>query len=336
MFIVTRRFVRHPATLAGVALGLILGVLSCGSDSGSGRVEIETLLYVANSDNTISVIDLKTRMVTETITLDAPVSAIRLHPYRSSFYVVQPDLTRVAKLLQRNASTLVSIPMPSTPTDLSFATGSTFWEPAFVTLRDIDSVAVLRLAEDRVQELIAVGDGPTSIRRDDFRARLYVINELDATLTVLKFANNTVFKTIPIGVAPRRLAFAVADPSIYITDMAAGKLLEIDLTELEPVEDGEIDACSEPFGVALPENGQEIYVTCSGEDSLLIINVADPNIRTTVPTGSRPTEILVHPKDGMLYVANSGESSISVVNPVAGAVIATIPVGPGPRDLEFY
>lgn len=334
---------RHRSTTYKLGAALAIGFLallasSCGDDAPTDPVdETGKLLYVASSvANTISVIDTQTNAVTDTLTLDAPARILRLHPFRSSFYAVQPARDRVIKLLQRDSSVIAAIPtLGRTPWDLTF-TATPDAAQAFVSLHDSNTVAVVRLAEDRVLQSIPVGRGPGDIELDlTSRGRIWVVNELGRSISVIDLSNNTVIKTLTVVTQPRHVLFSGS--LAYVTDAATATVQPVRLDTLETDPNAPaVQVGRQPEGMALQPNSNNLLVANNGDNTLLIVDLVAPETRTIVPTGAGPTEILVNNAGTRAYVANTGESSITVVDLTAKQVLATIPVGAAPRGMALF
>ena len=105
---------------------------------------------------------------------------------------------------------------------------------------------------------------------------------------------------------------------------------------------------SQPFGVAIAPDQKRAYVSASGSNEVLIVDVAklvvaarspqaarmanDLSVSSQyviahVPVGNNPRNIQVSPDGASLYVANRLDDTISVVNTARAVVTATIPLG---------
>jgi YVTN family beta-propeller protein len=327
----------------GIALlgAAALGLAHCGSTTATTTTE--TLLYVANAgDNTLSVVDTATNTVARTIQLDAPATEVRLHPFRNSLYIVQPSLNQVLKLLQLDESVEARIPMPGrTPMDLSFSPDSSL---AFVSLSDSNAVAVLRLADNSLLTSLAVGRGPVSVVTDSgstTRGRIFVINELGSSISVISLADLQVTNTVSLGAGARLRGITFQEPTLaYVADAASNSLkgLKLDTLALDP--NSTIAVGPQPNKVVLSTNTStnttRLLVTQGGDNTLLLVDPAKPDTRNSVATGTGPTEIVVNSAGSRAYVANTGGNSVTVVDLGTMQVIATVLVGARPRGMALF
>jgi YVTN family beta-propeller protein len=329
--------------LAALLVAAVVGLARCGEDTAPPVEETETLLYVANTgDATLSVIDTASHAVVDTIELDAPASALRLHPFRNSFYLAQPAVGpsavgQVIKLLQLNSDVLARIALPGrNPVGLIFSRDTSL---AFVGVQDSNLVAVLRLAEDRVLTSVAVGRGPVALALENtLPGRVFVLNELDASVSVINLSNLRVGSTVSLGAGtrPRSLALRTSASLAYVADAASGSLLALKLDTLELDPNSVIPDVGVPNDVVVRPGTGTLLVTNGRDNTLLLIDAAAPETRSTLATGPGPTEILVNSAGTRAYVANTGGNSVTVVNLETTQVLATVTVGAAPRGLALF
>jgi YVTN family beta-propeller protein len=85
--------------------------------------------------------------------------------------------------------------------------------------------------------------------------------------------------------------------------------------------------CSKPYDVKINRTGTKAYVTCSGTDKIIIIDLIaqlpDPN---DITSGSGPRDIALSRDEKIAVVANSGEDTISVINIPERRVLYKVPV----------
>lgn len=72
------------------------------------------------------------------------------------------------------------------------------------------------------------------------------------------------------------------------------------------------------------------FVTNFGSDTLAVIDTVGNRVLTSIPVGSGPRGVAVHPSAGRAYVANSNSNTVSVIDIAGNAPVATVNVGSGP------
>lgn len=92
---------------------------------------------------------------------------------------------------------------------------------------------------------------------------------------------------------------------------------------------------SQPFGLAITPNSENVYVTNGGQGTVSVINTATHTINATVPVGIGPFGVDITPDGKYAYVTNGGSASVSVINTELNTVTATIIVGIGPYGLDI-
>lgn len=78
------------------------------------------------------------------------------------------------------------------------------------------------------------------------------------------------------------------------------------------------------------------YIANWGSNTVSVINTATNTVTTTVPVGTSPSGVAVHPAGTFAYVANTNGSTISVINTATNTVTATVPVGDDPGGVAVH
>ncbi|MEU7279943.1 lactonase family protein [Streptomyces sp. NPDC045431] len=148
--------------------------------------------------------------------------------------------------------------------------------------------ALLRLAETS----LAPGTGPRHLAFHPDGGHVYVLGELEPTLTVCRWDGQA-------GVLERVGATPVLPPGAYTP--------------------------SHPSGIAVARDGRFVWAAVRGDDSIAVLALDEtrekPEPVTTVPCGGRrPRDLALDPEGRRLYVANerSGDVTWFDVNPETG------------------
>jgi DNA-binding beta-propeller fold protein YncE len=85
--------------------------------------------------------------------------------------------------------------------------------------------------------------------------------------------------------------------------------------------------CAKPYDVKVNKAGTRAYVTCSGTDHVIVVDLmarlVDPN---TLPSGSGPRDIAITDDEKLAIVANSGDDSVSVISIPERRILYKVPV----------
>ena len=95
-----------------------------------------------------------------------------------------------------------------------------------------------------------------------------------------------------------------------------------------------------PYGVAVPPDGDRVYISNPGSDTVSVLDTVTNTVTATIPVnagstgtclGNTPCNgVAVTPDGRKVYVGNRGLNSVSVINTATNTVIATVPVGAFP------
>lgn len=108
---------------------------------------------------------------------------------------------------------------------------------------------------------------------------MYVVNNIDGTVSVINTSDNTVIDTDPIAAG--------------ITPITVG---------------------SQPIVIAYDLINHDMYVTNQGDDSVSVIDTTTNQVIDTIKVGDFPTGIAYDIIHERMYVTNQDDSTISVIN----------------------
>ena len=155
----------------------------------------------------------------------------------------------------------------------------------------------------------------------------YVANHAANTVSVINTSNNTVVKTIPVGINPYGVVVNQAGTFAYVSNEGSGSVSVISTSTNTVV--ATIIVQNSPIGVALTPNGKAAYVANAASNSVSVIKTGTKTVTATIPV-QNPIGLAVHPNGTFVYVANGSGASASVISTLTNKVVATIPVGSNP------
>jgi YVTN family beta-propeller protein len=88
-----------------------------------------------------------------------------------------------------------------------------------------------------------------------------------------------------------------------------------------------------PYGVAISPDGNKVYITNQGDNTVSVISSVTNSVIAKITVGNEPYGLSVSPNGNRLYVANGSpccSGIISVINTATDTVMVTIPVGNSP------
>ncbi len=184
---------------------------------------------------------------------------------------------------------------------------------------------------------IDTGDNPYQVSVP-INGYIYVANQRDDSVSVIRISDNTVVDTIDVGSEPYGLATATVDSVVYlyVANIDSDNVSVIDTSSNSVI--ATVTVGTHPYYVA--SIGTKVYVTNGFSNTVSVIDANTNTVSATVVVGSYPRGIKAHGTD--VYVANYGDANfsggnyISVINSLNNTVTARIflPGGSlGPRGM---
>lgn len=180
---------------------------------------------------------------------------------------------------------------------------------------------------DSVVGSIPVGGDPTNIvclPSGDF---LYVANETDNRVTVIKVADRQVVARVAAGSAPWEVTCSPDGRFVYAAELgsnAVGVISTATNTLVATVPTG-----GGPCLMAVTPDGAFVYATNSSSNSVSVIRTSDNHVIASVSVGSNPRGATCLPDGSRVYIGNNYSDDVSVIRTSDNTVVATIPVGGG-------
>ncbi|MHB0938584.1 MAG: YncE family protein [Armatimonadota bacterium] len=177
--------------------------------------------------------------------------------------------------------------------------------------------------------------------------RLFVVNTLSESLSIIDIAADTTLGSIPLGSHGYRVAFSPNGGLAYVTASAeiqkakaakagvpSSRLLIVDLARQKVT--GEIPLDISPMAnVHVHPNGRQAFVTTAGPTGarniergrVLLVDLPHRKVAKTVDIGLNPLDSVMTPNGKQLFTADWGSRSISVVDIEGGRLLDTLPLG---------
>lgn len=74
--------------------------------------------------------------------------------------------------------------------------------------------------------------------------------------------------------------------------------------------------CPKPYDIRSNKRGDEAFVSCSGGDTVAVIDIIAQQVKYTIKTGGSPRDLQLFDDDKKLIVANSGSDTVSIVDTI--------------------
>lgn len=256
-------------------------------------------LYVANKvSNNISVIDLETNQVVETLTVGTGPKALMV--FANRLYVANSLSNNISVInLETGEPALDPIVVGNGPRALSV-----YGNKLYVANSSSNTISVIDLDTHQIiGDPIAVGKLPSAL--GVFDNKLYVANTLSSNISVIDLTNNQVVGSIATGWLP--LALSVYRDNLYVANSFSGTISVIDLktdqAKEETIAVGWLPA-------ALSAYDDYLFVANSFSNSISVIKLTTSQVIGTLVVGRGPWGLSI--ADKKLYVANELGDTISV------------------------
>ena len=315
--------------------------------------------YVTESDEgTVAVIDTITGGVLRRLpTGGKQPEGLAVHR-NGTLVVTNPLSGSVAAFDVRSGKRTALLPLRGEPAEVVIAPEG---DRAFVSLAQLDEVAVLALPQLTLQRRVKVGQRPRALALTPDGNTLLVANLQGGDVNLVDAHTLEGTRRVGLsGVNLRGVSVTADGRRAYVTgqiaantratreplDIWTNTLFAIELkdsyqtadpTRADVGAEGWLDfalaASPDPDGVAViaPEL---VAVTLAGSDQVILVRTPgpyrrtyDPQVVKRVAVGARPRGITLSPDRKQLWVANELDSSISVLDPTTLRLLRKIPLG---------
>ena len=165
------------------------------------------------------------------------------------------------------------------------------------------------------------------------RARLFVTNYQDDTLSVLDLAQQREEKVIPMPESPEGLALRASPPLLAVVNSTGSSVTLMDPVSLEVL--GTIPCGKLPDDLVFSRDGTKLFVTSAAESNVYVLDVAKRSTLAALPRfDSRPVRLELSPDGKRLYVlAKSNKGEVLAVDTTTYEILGRAPAGNNPTDL---
>jgi YVTN family beta-propeller protein len=298
-------------------------------------------IYVANGgSNDVSVIDAALGNTVTTIALaGATPYGVAVNTHTNRIYVSRSAGGQNSiSAIDGFTSTVDGSPVTvgTVPRGLAVNPNSSF---LYVANRGSGNVSVLGapgLAETLVGAADA-GTGEFRVAVNPATSRVYVTTS-DAVAAFDGMALQPVAGSpLPVGGAPRGLAFDTILNRVFVALNAAGAVAVIDAATNTVPGSINLGGGSAPHGVAVDSERHLVYLTRRNPAGVTVIDGSTGAVITTITSGigPDPTDMAYNPDTRRLYVLSNGNASVSVINGTTNSAVGS-PMnlgGPGASGL---
>lgn len=279
--------------------------------------------YITNqTENTVSVINVTTNTVIDTISVGANPCGVEVSPDGKNVYVINNDDNTVNVINTFYNSITATIPVGVEPRGICISPDGS---KLYVTNNQDNTLNVIDAHTNNVIATVPVGYRAYGVAISPDGSKVYVTNHSALSVHILNTATNTVSDTIPVGSGPLGIAFSLDGLKAYVANLYSNSISVINTTT--QTVSATIPVGAEPWCIAIHPDGSKIYVTNFLSNTVSVINTATNTVSTSVNVGLNPTGISISPDGSKVYVVNHNDNTVTVINTLTNTVMSTITVG---------
>lgn len=297
----------------------------------TGSASAALYAYVTNEyGSTVSVIDLSTNTVVDTITIGSNPRGIDVDSDRGRAYVGVYG-THNLTVIDTSTNTIVdNLTLGYTLEEVAVdhATGNILvagYGGGVVYVVDPDTLTV--------SHTITVGTNPFGIAIDENLNRAYVSNYGSASISVIDLSTFTVLTTITGTGHPRGIAVYPDRSRVYVANWGGNTVTFINSTTNTVIKN--LAVSNYAADVAVDYDTDKIFVTRYISSAVSVISASTETVSTSISTGSWPRGIGVDADTSTVYALRFGDDIISVINASTNTVTTSISNGDGPANIGF-
>lgn len=305
--------------------------------------------YVVNgSSNNISVINLTTNTVTETIELNRAKFPhhIYINPSQTKLAVAitSKDLSgghaghggakgnfKVQIIDAVSGNIEKEIVLERLPHNAIFnTTGNELW----VGQSDDNKSQVLiySTSDWSLNKKIDVGKGLSEITFSANGTIAFACNTTDGTVSIIDVNSKTVETTLTVGKDPVG-AWTASNGNMYVDNETSQTISEISVAGRNVTQT--INLNFKPAYVAYNSSNNELWVSDASNGKVVFYTQVEGTwtMKGNIPTGADAHAIVFNADQSNAYVTNQGAGTISIIDVASHAVIQTITVGKSPNGI---
>jgi YVTN family beta-propeller protein len=307
-----------------VVLDLVLA-LAVVFGRSSGPVAEGSLWVVNTNGKSVTVVDLASSKVVETIPLPGKPHGIDLEPGGKRVWTSNIEGNSVSVIDVDTRKISKTIPVCDGPVAVAFAEGK-----AFAACGEDGYMDVINLTTLTVVHKEAVGYAPHAIISDPRGGFVWSVNR--GTNDVSKIDAKTGVLKIRYGAGPFAYAAAFTRDGkyLFVTSKTWDAVSVLNTDDMRIL--GSVKVGNDPSLIVVSSDGKRVYTSNRLDGTVSVINGLTFQEIRRIKVGIEPDGLALTHDGKTLLVTNFGSDSVSVVDTTGGREIRTISVGDGPDD----
>ncbi len=270
------------------------------------------------------------------------------------FMVNQLDETLTGLTVGNPSATPVTIPLPAGAQPVFAGGGGTL----YVAESGRNRVAAISSTTFSLLTEILVGANPVAIAQTPNGQKIYVVNQADGTVTVIRanVAPPSVLGTITVGTSPVAAVASTDGQFVFVANEGSNSVTVIDTTNdataLTTIGLGSSPGCAGQipcFSITYDPGLKRVYTANRASNTVSIIRADQPlptlpTLLTPAPgidvtavpcTGASPRQVAVLPDGSRAYVVNHDSGNVCVLSSLSNTFTKSIalPLGAAPTSV---
>ena len=287
--------------------------------------------YIGNNgQTTISVIDLSTNTVVDTITAVDGSLGVAVNSDGSRAYVTHGDFLPVVNevsVIDTSLNTVIaSIPIGGWPQRPAISPDDGH---LYVPENTNGTVQVVSTSSNSVVAAPFVGGFPRGAAVHPDGSKYYVSTDLGGRVAVLSADTNAEIGSIPAGIGSSGMVFSPDGSTLYVTDARAGQIYVVDTgtdTAISTIFTGGAGACD----LTISPDGSTLYAADDfGTHQVWVIDTASETViaSPSLGLGNSPTGIDITSDGTSVYIAGGISNLVHVMDTATNSITDSIAVG---------
>jgi DNA-binding beta-propeller fold protein YncE len=309
-------------------------VAACGAPP-----ETATVTYVVTADQagaSVSVVDADSARVVRTLATEVgPHEAIASGDGRWIAVSNYGDgQTEGGSLLVVDAHSLrvtdtISLGRYRRPHGMAFLPGDSLLA---VTVERDSAVLIVRFPSGDVKTALPTGQWVSHLLalHPDGR-RVYTANIVDATVSEMDIAGDSLVRTAPVGPAAEAIGITPDGRELWVGSNSEHTITVLGTEDLAPITT--LDAPGFPYRIVFTPDGSTAVVTQPEAGLVRLFDVAKHRESGTITVSGEPAGIALSADGSLAYVTRNAVDSIAVLSLVDRTVLRMLPAGPTPDGI---
>lgn len=310
-----------------------------GGPAGLAMSPSGNTMYVANTNNTISVFDTQSGKVTNTITSTPSFdfswwinTGLAVSPDGNYLYVTDPGAGYIDTIDLADGQVTARLPDSNTPSSIAVSPqGNTLYAVNSGFLAGNNTVSVVNIASN---EIIGTLSSPKftmlwSVAISNDGNTLYLSNgpyqNPQGSVYTFNVSANSIIGTINFTGVPVSLALSYNGSKLYVLNQLNSTVSTFNTSTNRKISSTEQEFIFDDlYNFAISPDGKHLYLAQPYVESVDMLNTTTDGIERVYSGFVSPEGLAISPDGKTLYVSNPQANTVNVFNTTSGTITSTI------------